>query len=235
MTQSILVIEKARSIATTLRRDLDTKTYTISSTHQRTALARVKKRKPDLIIVDTLSILHNKVVDICKALHKTIHAPTIALIYEKWPMEELEGTAYLMVSPELPNLNTRLQAVLAVQRHLVEQQNKGDPPVIALEELRLDMEKRSLSRKGNEAHLTPKAARLLFAFMTHPGLVLTRRWLMKEVWETDYTGDTRTLYVHVRWLRQIIEEDPGTPRLLNTIRGVGYLFDVPSQKTRRPK
>ena len=91
MTQSILVIEKARSIATTLRRDLDTKTYAISSTYQRTALARVKKRKPDLIIVDTLSIPDNKVVDLCKALHKTIHVPTIALVYERWPIEELEG------------------------------------------------------------------------------------------------------------------------------------------------
>ena len=235
MTQSILVIEKARSIATALRRDLDTKTYTISSTYQLTALARAKKRQPDLIIVDTLSIPDNKIVDLCKALHKTIHAPTIALVYGSWPMEELEGTAYLMVSPERSDLCTRLQPVLAVWRHLLEQQSSGDGPVIALEELRLDMEKRCLSRKGNQVHLTPKAARLLFAFMTHPGLVLTQRWLMKEVWETDYTGDTRTLYVHVRWLRQIIEEDPGTPHLLNTIRGVGYRFDVPSQKTRRLK
>ena len=73
-------------------------------------------------------------------------------------------------------------------------------------------------------HLTPKESKLLFAFMTHPGLVLTRGWLMREIWETEYTGDTRTLYVHVRWLREKIEEDPGTPRLLKTVRGVGYLF-----------
>jgi len=235
MTQSILVIEKARAIATTLRRDLDTKTYTISSTYQLTALDRIKKRKPDIIIVDTLSVPGNKVVDLCKALHKTIRTTTIALVYERWPIEELPGAAYLMVCPEMLDLSTHLQAVLEIQCHLAEQQNKGDAPVISLEELRLDMKKRSLSRKGNQTRLTPKAARLLFAFMTHPGLVLTRRWLMKEVWETDYTGDTRTLYVHIRWLRQIIEEDPGTPRFLNTIRGVGYLFDVPAQKTRRHK
>jgi len=232
MAQIILVIEKGGTVTATLQRGLDPKNYTISAASQRTALSRSKKRKPDLIIIDTLSIPYDKVGDLCKSLHKTTHTSTIALVYKRWPAEVLEGTTYLMASAELPRLCARLRAVLELQLCLKEQQNKRDAPIISLGGLQLDMEKRCLSRKGNQSHLTPKAARLLFAFMAHPGLVLTRRWLMKEVWETDYIADTRTLYVHVRWLRQTIEEDPGTPRFLKTIRGIGYLFEVPSQITR---
>jgi DNA-binding response OmpR family regulator len=61
--------------------------------------------------------------------------------------------------------------------------------------------------------------------MRNPGRVLTRREIMKAVWDTDYVGDTRTLSVHVRWLRLKIEDDPGNPRLLRTVRGVGYRFE----------
>jgi DNA-binding response OmpR family regulator len=65
--------------------------------------------------------------------------------------------------------------------------------------------------------------------MNNPGKVLSRQEIMKEVWETDYFGDTRTLSVHVRWLREKVEENPNKPRILRTVRGVGYRFEVPTQ------
>jgi DNA-binding response OmpR family regulator len=81
-------------------------------------------------------------------------------------------------------------------------------------------------RKGRARYrLRPKEAALLALFMRNPGRVLTRREIMKAVWDTDYVGDTRTLNVHVRWLRLKIEDDPGKPRLLRTVRGVGYRFE----------
>ena len=67
---------------------------------------------------------------------------------------------------------------------------------------------------------------LLEVFMRNPGRVLDRRFLMREVWETDYTGDTRTLEVHICWLRKKIEKDPRHPRYLKTVRGVGYHLSV---------
>lgn len=79
---------------------------------------------------------------------------------------------------------------------------------------------------GRIEGLTKMEARLLEVFMRHPNKVLKRAFLMKEVWETDYIGDTRTLDVHVHWLRQKIEDDPGNPHLLRTIRGVGYCFGL---------
>jgi len=68
--------------------------------------------------------------------------------------------------------------------------------------------------------------------MKNPGRVLSRPEIIKHVWETDYVGDTRTLNVHVRWLRLKIEDDPNSPRFLRTVRGVGYRFEVPEASDR---
>jgi DNA-binding response OmpR family regulator len=92
--------------------------------------------------------------------------------------------------------------------------------------LALNLQTRCVCRGSAVYRLTPKQASLLEVFMRHPGQVLTRKFLMETVWDTDYLGDTRTLDVHVRWLRERIEEDPGTPQNLRTVRGVGYQFGV---------
>jgi len=92
--------------------------------------------------------------------------------------------------------------------------------------VRLDMERKRVRCLGREATLTPRLAQLLKLFMEHPGEVLERGRLFKDIWNTEYTGDTRTLDVHMSWLRQAIEEDPRKPRFLKTIRGLGYRFDL---------
>lgn len=92
--------------------------------------------------------------------------------------------------------------------------------------LRLDMERKRVSSMGHEATLTPRLAQLLKIFMDHPGEALERERLFREVWNTEYTADTRTLDVHISWLREAIEENPRRPRYLKTIRGVGYRLDV---------
>jgi DNA-binding response OmpR family regulator len=79
---------------------------------------------------------------------------------------------------------------------------------------------------GKEERLTPRLTSLLHLFMLHPGEVLERDDIFRQVWKTEYIDDTRTLDVHVSWLRQAIEEDPRKPRFLKTIRGVGYRLDV---------
>ncbi len=87
-------------------------------------------------------------------------------------------------------------------------------------------------RKGEmEVRLLPKENALLALFMRNRGKVLSREEIMSQVWDTDYLQDTRTLTVHVRWLRLKIEDDPSAPRYLRTVRGVGYRFDVPEPIT----
>ena len=75
-----------------------------------------------------------------------------------------------------------------------------------------------------EQRLTPKLAALLEEFLRHAGVLVTRRQFMHDVWHTDYIGDTRTLDVHIRWVRELIEEDPSDPRLLKTVRGQGFVL-----------
>jgi DNA-binding response OmpR family regulator len=82
--------------------------------------------------------------------------------------------------------------------------------------------------KGSEViKLTPKEGQLLIAFMRHPGQILPRELLIKEIWNTTYLDDIRMLHVHIRWLRKKIEDDPSHPKLIQTVRGRGYRFVPP--------
>ena len=93
---------------------------------------------------------------------------------------------------------------------------------IRLPDLVIDCRQRQVLRGNQQFHLTPKEFRLLQLLVEYKDRDLSRRAIMKEVWETDYMGDTRTLDVHIRWVREKIEDDPNHPRRLITIRGVGY-------------
>jgi DNA-binding response OmpR family regulator len=92
----------------------------------------------------------------------------------------------------------------------------------------LDVANRQVVTKNKIFHLTPMECRLLAVFMRNAGEILSRKYLMQEVWSTDYIDDTRTLEVHVCWLRKKIESDPRRPRHLRTVRGRGYQFIVPN-------
>ena len=98
--------------------------------------------------------------------------------------------------------------------------------VLSVDGFTLDLDNRMLIMDGTVRKLTPKECRLLALFIRHYGQVLTRKFLMKEVWETEYMDDTRTLDVHICWVRKKIEEDPHHPQKLCTIRGVGYRFGM---------
>lgn len=97
----------------------------------------------------------------------------------------------------------------------------------------LEPEKRRIIHAGRIVRLTPKEYRLMEVLMLHAGSVLSRKIIMKEVWETDYLGDTRTLDVHMRWLREKIEVDPAHPLYLKTARRIGYIFN-PAEPGPRP-
>ncbi|MFQ5592655.1 MAG: winged helix-turn-helix domain-containing protein [Anaerolineae bacterium] len=97
---------------------------------------------------------------------------------------------------------------------------------IRINGLLLDITNRQLVTKRNTHHLTPMECRLLAVLMQNAGDVLSRKYLMQEVWRTSFIEDTRTLEVHVCWLRKKIEQDPRRPQYLRTIRGRGYQFAI---------
>jgi DNA-binding response OmpR family regulator len=90
--------------------------------------------------------------------------------------------------------------------------------------LTLDLDRRLITGDNGAHRLTPMECRLLKTLMTYSGRVMSRKFLMRKVWETDYLGDTRTLDVHICWLRKKIEEDTRNPRYIKTVRGTGYRF-----------
>ena len=97
---------------------------------------------------------------------------------------------------------------------------------LCLDGVTLDVEQSQVSGPKGTYHLTPLECRLLQLLMRHPGQVMSRSRLMKEVWETNYLGDTRTLHVHICWLRRKVEADPSRPRRILTHRGLGYQLYV---------
>ncbi len=136
---------------------------------------------------------------------------------------------FIVVGDELPTVNTDTifiapnnpqQLTQGLKKVATRQQAR----FIRLPKLTIDCQQYQLLHNNQRYHLTPKEFRLLELLVEHRDQDLSRRAIMKEVWETDYMGDTRTLDVHIRWLREKIEEPPGRPRRLLTIRGVGYRF-----------
>ncbi|MFQ5577236.1 MAG: winged helix-turn-helix domain-containing protein, partial [Anaerolineae bacterium] len=112
------------------------------------------------------------------------------------------------------------------QRQLVKQISKtvAKGRFIRAGNLTLDTRTRAVLCAGTGHTLTPKLFALLKLLIKHQGQIVYRKTIMQEVWETDYMGDTRTLDVHIRWLREKIEDDPGNPKYVLTVRGAGYRF-----------
>ena len=99
---------------------------------------------------------------------------------------------------------------------------KSAPKIVEAGGMILDMSNACLRKNGDEIHLTPKEAKLMSLLMRNIGRVVSRSELMQEVWHTEYLGDTRTLDVHICWLRQKIEDNPRIPECILTRRGQGY-------------
>ncbi len=143
--------------------------------------------------------------------------PIILVAAAQWPPEPHTATVTLT----LPFTPRKLRN--AVKRLLP----AGDNDFVQLGPIRLYASLRRVQVNGHEQRLTPKQARLLELFLRAPGQVISRRTILKKVWETDYLGDTRTLDVHISWLRHLIEPDPHQPRYLRTVRALGYRLDIP--------
>lgn len=182
----------------------------------RSTWAALEANPPDLLIVDTRRLRFNG-LRLCETLIQEENpVPILLIIPEGQKQPSYPGVTILCGEPTARKLLYRVKHLLSPQGN----------HFLKAGEISLDLQKRVVIQKGEEHHLTPRLARLLEVFMRHPGRVLTRAFLMKEVWDTDYLGDTRTLDVHVHWLRKAIEEDYHHPRYLKTVRNVGYCFNV---------
>lgn len=215
----ILLVEGARP-ASSLAPALEGRGYqVVRASNSKEALHRMRTDAPALAVVNSTS-LHTDGLRICADLKgATDEIPIVVIVRAGTDPEKITCADSILVRP----FTTR-KLLNRIVRMLPD--SVGD--VLHAGDFTLNPESRSLRAGKSEYHLTPMKARLLEIFMRHPGEVLSREYLMKNVWHTDYLGDTRTIEVHIRWLREIIEADANHPCYLQTIRGVGYRFSVDS-------
>ena len=182
-----------------------------------TAIGKLPKFAPDIIILDAASLRTSgtrlshrlrqsctqcKIILLAKENTQPIHKPYIDI-----------GLVKPFTSRKLINAVKRLAPLPAGTWR-------------TLGPLKLSIKQRRVQCWDTEKRLTPKEAKLLQVLVNRAGSTVSRKHLIKQVWETDYLGDTRTLDVHISWLRRAIEKDPLDPRLLKTVRGKGYRLDV---------
>ena len=168
---------------------------------------------PDLVVVNACSGFLD-VKEICQALDETrLEFPR--LIVSRDEVHNHSSNEMFLLIPYSPR-----QLTQRINKAIGDQNDR----FLRIGNITVDDLKRNMKRSDRVEHLTPKECRLLHLLMEHADEVLSRGTIMKEVWETDYLGDTRTLDVHIRWLREKLEDDPSHPRFIITVRGVGYRF-----------
>jgi len=214
---TILIIEGRHAEIPSFATELQKKGFNVDTAKSGSdAISHLNKASPDLVVVNAAS-LRSSGVRICQSLHEKNDKLPIILILDK------DSTIAKDTADVVLNLPFTVQKLANRIKPLLPGDGKD---VLQAGPIRLDTERRRVRCLGKNAKLTPRLVTLLKILMEHHGEVVERKQLFKEVWETDYTGDTRTLDVHVSWLRRAIELDPLKPKFLKTIRGFGYRLDV---------
>jgi DNA-binding response OmpR family regulator len=181
------------------------------------ALTRLVELDPDLVVVNAAS-MRSSGKRICNEIHQKSAELPIVLITS--PDHKASGVISANVVLELPFTSRKLLNRITP---LLPGDGKN---ILHVGFIRLDLELKRVRCLGREARLTPRLSRLLQVLLLHAGEAVERQRLFSEVWDTQYTADTRTLDVHISWLREAIEDNPRQPQFLKTIRGVGYRLDA---------
>jgi DNA-binding response OmpR family regulator len=217
MKAVILWIESQQAEGSSFINTLRKKGYQIEvAPNGNEAVQRLPKLNPDLVVVNAAS-LRTSGVRICSALKK--QSGKLPIVFITQAGQPLPGGEYVDAVLVLPFTARKLLNWITPLLPW------GDNQAYTAGLIRLDVENRRVECNGKITRLTPSLTALLKIMIEHQGEVLPREDLFRQVWETNYTVDTRTLDVHISWLRQAIEENPHKPVHLKTIRGVGYRFD----------
>jgi len=220
MKAKILLIEGKRADRPSFVAGLTRKGFQVENVvNGSEALKRLAAFGPDLIIINAAS-MRTSGKRICQSIRSRDPGAHIVLIAEAEGNESIEKEELADVVLNLP---FTLQKLLNRIRPLLPTSAED---LMVVGGLQLDPGQRWVRMGNRQTSLTPRLVALLKLLMEHAGEVIERETLFRTVWDTAYTEDTRTLDVHVSWLRRAIEEDPRNPRRIKTIRGVGYRLDM---------
>jgi len=228
-TGKILVVEDDRNLLDTLKYNLDKEGYnTVAAVDGAEALDIARLEKPDLIILDIM-LPKLSGFEVCRILRKEMPIPILMLTAKDEEVDKVVGLEigaddYMTKPFSMRELLARLGAMLR-RAEMLKQQLTSERKTLKIGDLEVDIGRHQAFCRGSRLDLTPKEYDLLVFLATNKGLVFSRDHLLDKVWGYDYTGDTRTIDVHIRWLRQKIESDPAKPEHLLTVRGAGYKLE----------
>jgi two-component system response regulator RegX3 len=223
----ILVVEDEESLADSVRYNLEREGYAVAvATDGRRALERFRAERPALVILD-LMLPEVSGLDVCRTIRAESDVPIIVVTAKDSEADKVTGLElgaddYVTKPFSMRELVSRVRANL----RRVRTASLAEPAdeVLSCGPVRMDVSRHEVAVRGEAVALPPKEFELLEAFLRRKGRLLTRDFLIEEVWGADYFGDTRTLDVHVKRLRRKLEPDPHHPEHLLTVRGLGYKF-----------
>lgn len=234
MAKTILVVEDDANLLDVVRHNLVREGYDVATARDgETAVEVARAMKPDLILLDIM-LPRLDGLDVCRILRKEMSVPILMLTARADEIDKVVGLEmgaddYVTKPFSLRELLARIKAMLRrteLLREETERSAASGRGVIHAGNLVIDVDRHVVSRDGVEMSLSPKEYDLLVFLAQNPRRAFSRDYLLDKVWSYEYGGDSRTVDVHVRWLRQKIEEDPAHPTSLRTVRGVGYKLEV---------
>jgi DNA-binding response OmpR family regulator len=215
---TILWTGKRRSDGPAFVQDLEDRGYWVSTAATgKEARDMMPGMDPDILIIDASS-MRTTGTRLCRSFQSKYPDLPIILINspEYLPSNEVVADIHLIMPFTIRKLENRIIPL-----------SPGDgDQIIKAGPIHLDVDRQLLKCRGREDHITPRMVELISLLIEHQGDVVEREILFSKVWKTDYTKDTRSLDVHINWLRKVIEDDPGNPELLRTVRGKGYILDI---------
>ncbi len=245
MARKILVVDDEAILAETIAYNLEQEGYQVITVADGTsALNAVHKEHPDLIVLDIM-LPGVDGLEVCRQLRREDNTATVPIIMLTAKSDEIDKVVGLEVGADdyvtkpfgRRELLARVRALLRradypsnTEERLSSPESDVEPPPVSRNRelvagpLRIDLASRQVNCRGQDLELQPKQFDLLTYLVRNRGTVLTRDQLLHNVWGYDYTGDTRTVDVHIRWLREKLEADPANPKLIQTVRGVGYVL-----------
>jgi two-component system, OmpR family, response regulator RegX3 len=222
----ILVVEDEESLADTVRYNLEREGYAVAvAADGRKALERFRAEAPSLVILD-LMLPEMSGLDVCRQIRQISTVPIIMVTAKDSEADKVSGLElgaddYVTKPFSVRELVSRVRAHL---RRAGMRAAEPEEDVLNGGPVSLDVARHEVLIRGEAVGFPPKEFELLEAFLRRPGRLLTRDFLIEEVWGAGYFGDTKTLDVHVKRLRKKVEQDPHQPKHLVTVRGLGYKF-----------
>ncbi len=237
MPEKILVVEDEVTLQETLAYNLKRQGYEVETAGDgSTGLDIARLTHPNLIVLDIM-LPGMDGFEVCRILRQEMNTPVLMLTARDDEIDRVVGLEvgaddYMIKPFSMRELLARVKAMLRRVRLVREEINAGGAseavsslPVMNFSDLALDLSRREVRLSNQPVAMKPKEYELLLFLAQHRGQVLSREFILERVWGWDYIGDSRTVDVHVRWLREKIEPDPGVPTRIVTVRGAGYRFE----------